>query len=138
MDLFAGAATGKSLAASAEAPNLSPMANAIQTSQCEKNPVEIGKLSVQPRSAVRRHRPITDATTADGVTRATKTSAACSEVATVRLSKDRSLGFENALALRTDTGCNTSSTLVTDISSTTYKSRCTKTAKVSGILRCWY
>jgi hypothetical protein len=138
MDFFAGAATGKSLAASADAPNFSPMASAIQTSQWEKNPAEIGKLSVQPRSAVRRQRPITDATTADGVTRATKTSAACSEVATVRLSRDRSLGFENALTLRTDTGCNTSSTLVTDISSTTYKPRCTKTAKVSEILRGWY
>jgi len=76
MDFLAGASTGKSFAANVEAPNLSPMASAIQTSQWEKNPVEIGKLSVQPRSAVRRHKPITDATTAEGVTRATKTSAA--------------------------------------------------------------
>ena len=72
------------------------MASAIQTIQWEKNPLEIGKVSVQPRSAVSRHKPITNATTAEGVTRATKTSAACAEVATVRFSRERSLVSESA------------------------------------------
>jgi hypothetical protein len=76
MDLFAGASAGKSLAANAVAPNLSPIASATQTSQWEKNPAVIGKVSVQPRSAVSRHNPITNAITAEGVTSATKTSAA--------------------------------------------------------------
>lgn len=115
--VFAGDSAGRSLAASAEAPNLSPIASAIQTSQCEKNPVEMGNVSVHPKSAVRRHKPITNATSAEGVTSATKTSAAWAEVATVRLTTACNRLSGNADTGLTAAGSNTSSILVTGISS---------------------
>jgi hypothetical protein len=79
--------------------------------------LEMGKVSVQPRSAVSRHKPITSATSAEGVTSATKTSAACAEVATVRLTRAWNGLSRNADTGLTVAGSNTSSILVTDISS---------------------
>src|SRR5260370_1563490 len=64
------------------------MGRAIQTCQCEKKPLEIGNVSVQLRSAARRHRPRVPAITEAGVSSAILRSAASSGIATICLSQD--------------------------------------------------
>src|SRR5260370_330874 len=131
------------------------MAKAIQTCQCEKNPFEMRNEPVHSRSAVRRHKPKTKAINAVGDMSATRRSAVSSD-ALMALPKNawiRSASVElvspTADAPLTSAGCKIAPILVTDILYSSahiplsvvffdlcaflYESRCTMSAKVSGI-----